>query len=261
MNALARPFVLVSAAYLQETAERLAAVISAWCEEWRQEPLEIGLLRVEEMSEGHPHGSWLAWTNASSPDRPAYEWEAFERQAIAASVVSVQHATALLDAPEDLVWDLVAEARSALLLRCLEALAPGAWTRGARRANTPNGLDSPGSGYLAVRHEALCLHMLLPVPVPQSDLRRSRALQVQRLDSAVNRQRVRVRAVAGAAEIAVGDLASLCVGDVVRLDTRIDDPIVIQGPDGRPLLHARPGQTGGRIAAQCTAPVPSNTNK
>ena len=66
----------------------------------------------------------------------------------------------------------------------------------------------------------------------------------------LNATSVRVRAQLPSAEMTIGDLASMNVGDVIRLNTRVDEPIAVQVGDSPYALRANLGLASGSRAFQ-----------
>lgn len=61
---------------------------------------------------------------------------------------------------------------------------------------------------------------------------------------------VALQVTAGAARVSLGNLMSLAVGDVVRLDTAIDAPVALATLAGEPLFHAYLGRSGDSVAVE-----------
>lgn len=66
----------------------------------------------------------------------------------------------------------------------------------------------------------------------------------------LNATSVRVRAQLPSAEMTIGDLASMNVGDVIRLNARVDEPIAVQVGDSPYALGANLGLASGSRAFQ-----------
>ena len=61
---------------------------------------------------------------------------------------------------------------------------------------------------------------------------------------------LRLTVQAGSVQLGLGSLASVGVGDVIRLDAAIDAPVAVLGSDGQALLHAYLGQSDGQVALE-----------
>lgn len=66
----------------------------------------------------------------------------------------------------------------------------------------------------------------------------------------LEQSKVRVKARLAPAEMTIGDLASLNIGDVIRLSTRIDEHITVHVDDSPVTLHANLGLAAGARALQ-----------
>ncbi|MBI2950747.1 FliM/FliN family flagellar motor switch protein, partial [bacterium] len=64
-----------------------------------------------------------------------------------------------------------------------------------------------------------------------------------------------VRAVLGRVEVPFGEVLTLRVGDVVKLDTEVKDPTV-EYDGAKPKFLGRPGLVGRRKAVQITTKIP-----
>lgn len=67
---------------------------------------------------------------------------------------------------------------------------------------------------------------------------------------AIETQTVVLEAVAGEAELSLSELQTLAVGDVIRLDGRIERPIVVRLADTGPVCRGHLGRAKGRKAVQ-----------
>jgi flagellar motor switch/type III secretory pathway protein FliN len=72
------------------------------------------------------------------------------------------------------------------------------------------------------------------------------------LSRALERQPVRLDALAGEAEVAFQELVTLAPGDVLKLDRALSDPIEVRVSGGAAVCSARLGMFNGRLALQLT---------
>jgi hypothetical protein len=72
------------------------------------------------------------------------------------------------------------------------------------------------------------------------------------LSRALERQPVRLDALAGEAEVAFQELVTLAPGDVLKLDRALSDPIEVRVTGGAAICSARLGMFNGRLALQLT---------
>jgi flagellar motor switch protein FliM len=75
---------------------------------------------------------------------------------------------------------------------------------------------------------------------------------VEPLSRALQTQRVVLDGVAGEAELALEDLTTLAVGDVIKLNRRISEPLQLCIRGGGVVCAARLGASKGRTALQLT---------
>jgi hypothetical protein len=76
--------------------------------------------------------------------------------------------------------------------------------------------------------------------------------RVTPVSRALERQVVRLDALAGEAEIAFQELATLAPGDVLKLDRRLSEPVEVRVQSGGPVCRARLGISRGRLALRLT---------
>ncbi len=74
---------------------------------------------------------------------------------------------------------------------------------------------------------------------------------VEELRRKVETMTVPVKVSLGEATVTVRELLDLSVGDVIRLDTRTDEPLSVRVGDKRKFL-AKPGRVGSRLAVEIT---------
>lgn len=68
--------------------------------------------------------------------------------------------------------------------------------------------------------------------------------------AAIRQRRANVEVVLGDAELTLADLANVSVGDVIRLQSRYRDPLLVRSPKGEPLMKANLGSAGACKAIQ-----------
>jgi flagellar motor switch protein FliM len=78
------------------------------------------------------------------------------------------------------------------------------------------------------------------------------AVQLEARGRALQSETVVLEAIVGEAEIAVEDLGSLSVGDVIKLNRKIHQPVQVCVRGGGPVCAARLGLSRGRTALQLT---------
>lgn len=77
---------------------------------------------------------------------------------------------------------------------------------------------------------------------------------VDRIEHRIKKAYIDVRAILGSTHISVSDFIDLGVGDVIKLDNRVDEDIIIM-VDGRPKFRARPGLHNKKLAVKVTGIV------
>jgi flagellar motor switch protein FliM len=83
----------------------------------------------------------------------------------------------------------------------------------------------------------------------QKKVRESR--EIETLEKRVKKAKLPVIADLGYSSIQVGELLQLSVGDVIRLNETVDDPVVVKIGE-KQKFHAQPGVYKGKIAVQVT---------
>lgn len=57
----------------------------------------------------------------------------------------------------------------------------------------------------------------------------------------------------GGVDVNLASLMTVAVGDVIRLDMSLDQPLQVHSPDGRPLFSAHLGRSGSQVAVELIA--------
>jgi flagellar motor switch/type III secretory pathway protein FliN len=119
-------------------------------------------------------------------------------------------------------------------------------------------ISQPGSGWLVVTCEWGAAGAVQVLLAPELAARAVDAAPTARKggDSlnprrgAIDNRSVAIQVVLGEAELAVADLESLAPGDVIRLDRKLGDPLLVRNDVGDILCGAHVGAVGGRRAVQ-----------
>ncbi|RZF29075.1 FliM/FliN family flagellar motor switch protein [Paraburkholderia sp. UYCP14C] len=116
--------------------------------------------------------------------------------------------------------------------------------------------NASGESVLTLVCGAPTLWSRLPLSNPPVHAANTRAESLR--STAVGSSRVSLHAMLGQCELSVPQLATLAVGDVIRLDHTITEPIALQlaqSDRGRPIPIAAgmPGQHGGKFSIQLTS--------
>jgi len=121
-------------------------------------------------------------------------------------------------------------------------------------------VGAPGSLYVSVQMDEINIIFMIPYSVATNiskhllpeKLRKqkpARSSPVSPGQCAIN-GRTRVILQAGGAELDYGAVANISVGDVIRLDSRIDDPLTISNEDHQYICQAYLGKRCNRKAAK-----------
>jgi flagellar motor switch/type III secretory pathway protein FliN len=254
-----RPYLLFGGTELNRLEQTLALVTAAWAERW----LSAGSAEVRaEMlgAEAERNGDWLALKSGASAvylKRPVGIYKALAL----AMFGDVAKAPGLSDAPSPMVAGTLASALQDLGAAVLAALNPAKESPDVLSIAAPPPAETwdPGAGALMIRIECkpLQLRLLLPGSLSAAYLRGAEtaraspsAAPLENPLSMLATRSVRVAAQLGEAEIDIGTLQSLAVGDVIKLDTRVDQPAQLLSADGTPLCHGYLGTRDGYKSLQ-----------
>ena len=263
----ARPYKMLNASERAVLTARVGEGVHAWAQDHLAagEPVLCTLLSMgETAAELAAEREWISGSRAPGGDAIAIGL-ACDWPRDLARVVLTGRAALNLD-PAGLALMRAAGTRlieafaHAIVAACLPG-RPGhsqdtrlSWTR----IETPSVDDSAGSGYGLVRcqwrdspsllvllHPATVLECLGPWPT-------SKAAQgtLEPRSRAMRSESVVLDAVAGEAEVAVEDVATLAVGDVLKLDRALSEPLQVRMRGGGPVCSARLGALQGRVALQ-----------
>lgn len=253
-----RPFLLLGASQLAAVAHKARAALVQWCAQWGVSP------------DGAEVDATPAWESAL-PERPV------ERVIAGAEGRSLScfwsggrgplSQRALFSLPRQtgqLVGEVAERADQALLA----ALAAGLGLDTSLRQVADDDMAlrtlltrarQPGSGAALLRvHLAeldlWCVLEAGAVPVLDSPPRpRPSALAPCRVGSVCAGLPVRLPVQVGSAEVDLGSVAALGVGDVIRLDTPLDAPIQVKTAEGRSMFMAYPGRSGDGLVIEVAA--------
>jgi flagellar motor switch/type III secretory pathway protein FliN len=110
-----------------------------------------------------------------------------------------------------------------------------------------------GAVLITVGLDSKPLRLLLPtstLPKVAPEKRASSPQPVTHLPVALSRTHVTLTAEVGEAELTLGHLRTLAIGDVIPLSSRIDQPLKIAGPGGTAVCRAHIGLVGDRRAVE-----------
>jgi flagellar motor switch/type III secretory pathway protein FliN len=262
----AQPFRLYGETELARVHERLRAALRAWAEEWLAvRTADVGAPAPPVSLEALQARSWLT-ANVVGETLFGVGRVPYWQRALAELLAGV---TDSADAGESPLASRIEH-------RLLRALAEGVASQGgiggalefAERAEPPTAdLARPGSGYLSavVRYgDTPLLEVLLAPPLALrlagatgQGARRSEGLTARR--QALGAEPVVLEVQAGSAELALADLQTLAVGDVLRLDRTLREPLAITVATEGTVCLGHLGLLHGRKAVQLVAS--SSTDK
>lgn len=94
---------------------------------------------------------------------------------------------------------------------------------------------------------------LLPRVFPPSDSPVSEEVEVAQIKEALANQRLSARVVLDGAELTLGALANLKLGDVIRLDKALEEPLSLEFEKSNVIFSGYLGQQNGKLAFQIDA--------
>lgn len=251
----ATPFRLLN----NDDCNRIQALIetqlNAWSKIWFSVSPEIGFALDEKFAVSPEsrndwriltidHDNWVAWHFADA------SWRDYARLLLGASVGPVSVPSPLIN---DLLRDCMTDLASRILVvtdedakpiaSTIESLAhlPTGYGSGAIQGKLCNGLPSL---FLAIGGGTVA-SLLGPRPSPESN----HAALASR-ESAIGSELVHLDIVLGSTELSLAELANISVGDVIRVQSPYQQPVIARGSDGIPLLKVHLGTRGERKAIQ-----------
>ncbi|MFB9240298.1 FliM/FliN family flagellar motor switch protein [Massilia antarctica] len=256
------PYCLLGASTLAALAQRCNTMLDAWAAAWG---VERGACTLE---------CARAWdSNALCPG----QWQRHHAQAEQAVWIGwpdelARALQARLFPPDQrhapqpargasLAAETAAEACAALADALAAAAAPGVSAPADSGAAAPAArLFRRGSGAVVValriaEQPMLCVlnHACLDLPAPEK-----LALPVRTdLRKVLGYMPVTLTVSLGQAEVDVSHLLTLAVGDVIRLESHVDQPVTVNGPGGEALFGAHLGSAEGAIVVEAVR-HPSN---
>jgi hypothetical protein len=231
----ARPFRLVGDSDRQAVEATLRVNVEPWAGQWfagseasgiAPDVLPAGAECVDWLRFGTAPDRWLA----VRPDRSAI------RALLRRLVAGIGSGAPISPLGESLVRECIAD----FAARCLSSV-------GLAASPAVEGLPAleHGGGELAFRMggefslllggalvEAMAAPRRAVVPSPE----------FASLRSAAGTAPIQIEVVLGDAELTLGDLAALAPGDVIRLDTRMSDPLAVRVGNGQSAFHAHLGR-------------------
>jgi hypothetical protein len=254
----ALPFRFVGQTMRRGFEQAVSAPLSAWSEAWFIEP-PTAQLKLEDAPwpansqtqgqwqwAGSAPDAWVAWRQTDAP------WSALGRLLFGAGIGA-------RPTPSPVTEAVLAECMADLAFRVLQAagLPP------SENAPPHAGLTSLRHGYgsgavFGFTGASLPAQALLfggEVVARLAPQRTNPARDLPPLTpraAAIDRATSSVEVVLGEAELSLAQLAGIGRGDVLRLDTRFREPVVVRGDSGAPFARANLGRRDERLAIQFT---------
>lgn len=249
-----QPYMLISDTVLCAVAGYLRRAVDSWCADWgvASDSIEVECLRAWESKPVSSDAIWRTsrssrdalWWYASMPD-----WNLQLRQAMFPSGVGESISVSLYGLADEATGKAslaLFEALSTTVLDDTVVVPPASsWTRGA--------------GVLALRLSIgkQSMYVLISQTAVSGIVGRI-GLAVERLTPlaavdfhhALHDIRLRLPLEIGRAEVGLGSLMMLGVGDVIRLDTLADHPMTVMGPAGTALFDAYLGLADQNVALE-----------
>jgi hypothetical protein len=262
-----RPFALLPQASVDAVQSAVRDAVARWCAAWGVPPEEVGLTGERAWEAAGRQPAWHDGRAAGAQSLWLAGGEDF-----AAQVQRLMYAPdrSLSAGGLSPLWEGAAAAAQDALLAALRDLLPAGEAPVAR----PSAQFESASGAVLVtlRCGRAAVHALFDHGAVQAlaglaRVRQGGAAQPPARPAAlapVSHRAVlaplpvRLEVALGAAQVQLGSLRALGVGDVIRLEQHAEQPLSVQGPQGVPLLAGYLGASEGQLALEL-APHHINT--
>lgn len=256
MSQQALPFRLPGVADIEALHQALERPLRRWAAEWFSSTRHIAFTVVDAVA-GEPSEA-ADWSVLGDPSGSALAWRLPECR-------RREFVEALLGAPlppggdaSPMIESLLAECLQDLGLRLLKIVDVVAAAEPAESGRLDPTWLGYGAGVACATPDAASP---LPDLVFSGELverivgRPKRAEIAGKIDlvqreSAIGSRRVRIEVVLGTAELTLADLANVSLGDVIRLQSRFREPLLVRSQDGQPLFNANLGAADTSKAIQ-----------
>jgi len=258
-----RPYKLINRSESEALTARLSGAARRWSDEYAAGDLPVScrLLSSEEIADRMTQPEeWLTGTSTSGPSLAIGSSADWPRRLL--GLLLAKHPAADRVDAGTLARELCGLALQDFGRRIVESVSAGpraasglGWSLGQQ----PTGIRAECGFVVAwcqIGADANLLVVLWPATVHPSVSpalnRRVTAPAVEPLSRALQDEVVVLCALAGVAELAVDELTTLSVGDVIRLDRKISEPLDVHVEGGSRVCAARLGSHHGRKALQLT---------
>jgi flagellar motor switch protein FliM len=244
-----RAFRLVPDTTISTIREAVAQLLAQWAADWGAslDDLQIDTARLNDTDLAAPadewqalHGGWM-WKNS---DLPSHVASAMGLPSVSKAETPSMSAQTVAQAADELASRLIGMLRD---LR--DALSP------ARASSLSQALHQRGHGMVQItlRRGTAVLSLAADVTAfkawaPQAI--KSAPIRADDLDAALRTQVASLEVVLGHTELSLADMMDLGPGDVLLLDRRIDQPLVLSAIEGQAELPVHLGRQGDHFAVQ-----------
>ncbi len=238
MNVL--PFVVLGTTQLAELKQSLAADLKDWAAIWFADKAAVTLMSITATQGlGESRSSKTIKIEAGSGDHWVIIADTTDsRECVASMMFAGQEVIARSMAANDTVERLLQEAHEDLAIRLVPQVGGGVFRSAAMSLEDSVPAESLSSGRGVLRLEVDFSGCAVSVWLPACSL-------VARIDSsveltaeernkfarpkeAISDQKLSARVLLGGAELSMGELAKIKIGDVIRLDKELQDPLLME---------------------------------
>ena len=251
-----RTFALLGSSVLETVRHKLMATVEQWRSDWGLERLELDV-ECGRAWEAAPISSSVPWQHTcAAGDKEV--WLAWQPELVRYVQRHVfppdqRHAVSMkgggsmaADGAEQAVRRLSAQIAAA-------AGVPETSGRSASVMTPDAAMTSDGSGAVTVRIwlGEQPIHCLLNhACVREIGRMQHGAPSLAGVVGDLSKVPVTLPIELGQAEVEIGSLLTLAVGDVIRLNTSVDKPLTVRGPGGKALFNAHLGIVGQQVAIE-----------
>lgn len=258
-NEKARRFRLYGESERRKVADVLTKVMAAWASEWLAPGARAPELRVAvDAGAVHDVARWLV---ARRNDQVLLAVGELRDGALESLVSGLAAGETSGGRTSGAVQRLAETIMQDLASRLVRALDVGGDRGAAAWSPAPpcsGEIGQPGSGWMAATCEWGAAGVMQLLLTPESVARvvdaapaaRKGGDALNRRRGAIDNRSVTIEVVLGEAELEVADLESLAPGDVIRLDRKLGDPLLVRNDAGDVLCGAHVGADGNRRAVQ-----------
>ncbi len=244
-----RPFHLPGAGALAQVRQRVHAALRSWAREWLADDDRLAATTVESATREHVRGAEDFEGLVGAKGRVWFRQGASERASFGRAVLGDALMPRSLPA-DDWVADVAGEAWTLRNRALCESLVGAALA--APPADDSSGsmhVMRAGSGAITIRCEPLGLFAIADAGVwsltPPTERPAGRAPALVPLERAARQSSLRIEVLLGSAELPLPTIMDLRRGDVLRLSSRLDQPLAVCC-EGRPFARALLGDLDGR---------------